>query len=52
MKDEVDSLLVDKHKCFLQVDNIILGVSSQSCPKYPKQQICNIFSKFQGKVEE
>ena len=26
----------DKHRSFLQVDTIILGVCSQDCPKYPK----------------
>ena len=36
--DEVDFLLVDKRKSFLQVNSITLGVHSQACPKYPKQQ--------------
>ena len=34
---EVDFLPADKHKSFLQDDNITLGVLSQACPKYPKQ---------------
>ena len=42
--DEVDFLLVDKSKSFLQVDSITLGVGSQACSRYPKQQVCNIFA--------
>ena len=38
MGDEVDFLPVDKHKSILQVDSITLGVHSQVCPKYTKQQ--------------
>ena len=35
---EVGFLTADKHKSFLQVDSITLGLcSSQACPKYPKQ---------------
>ena len=34
--DKFDFLPADKHKSFLQVDNITLGVHSQACPKYPK----------------
>ena len=36
MNDEVCFWYADKHQSFLQVDNIIFGVSSQACPKYPK----------------
>ena len=36
---------------FLQIDNITLGVFSQACPKYPKQQVYNIFAILQGKCE-
>ena len=31
-------------KSFLQDDSIILGVCSQAYPKYPKQQVYNIFA--------
>ena len=54
MEDEVDFLPADpadKHKSFLQVDSITLGVLSQACPKYPKQQVYNIFVISQGKCE-
>ena len=44
MEDEVNFLPADKHESFLQVDNITLGVHSQACPKYPKQQVYNIFA--------
>ena len=42
----------DKHKNFLQVDSITLGVRSQACPKYPKWQLYNICAISQGKLEE
>ena len=46
---EVDFLPADKHESSPQVDSIILGVRSQKCHKYPKQQVCNIFAISQGK---
>ena len=48
---EIDFLPADKHKNFLQVDSITLGVHSQACPKDPKQQLYNIFAISQGKLE-
>ena len=36
VKDEVDFLLADKRRRFLQSDTIILGVCGQACPNYPK----------------
>ena len=30
-------LPANKHKGYLQVDSVILGLLSQACPKYPKQ---------------
>ena len=50
MGDEFDFLSADKHKRFLQVDSITLGVHSQTCPKYPKQ-VYNAFAISQGKHE-
>ena len=35
--DEVDVLPAGKHKSFLKVDSITLGMHSETCPKYPKQ---------------
>ena len=52
MGDEVDFLLADKDKSFVQVDSITLGVYKKACPKYPKQQVHNIFAISQGKHEE
>ena len=49
--DEIDFLPADKHECFLQADSITLGVCSQACLKYPKQQIYNIFAISRGKRE-
>ena len=51
MGDEVDFLSADKQESFLQVDSINLGVRSWACPKYPKQQLYNIFVISQGKRE-
>ena len=44
MSDEVDFLPADKHESFLQDDSITLSSCSHSCPKYPKQQVSNIFA--------
>ena len=33
---KVDILLVDKHQGFLQIDTIILDLSGQIYPNYPK----------------
>ena len=46
---EIDFLPADKHKNFLQIDSITLGVHDQTCPKHPKQQFYNIFAIYQGK---
>ena len=44
-------LPADNHKSFLQDDCIILCVHSQVCPKYLKQQVCNISAISQEKHE-
>ena len=49
MGDEVDFLSADKDESFVQVDSITLGVPSQACPKYPKQQAYRIFATSQAK---
>ena len=36
MKDELYLLPTDKRQRFLQVTIIILGVSGQACPNFPK----------------
>ena len=51
MGDEVDFLLADKHKSFLQDGSITLSVISQTGLKYQKQSVYNIFAIFQGKHE-
>ena len=51
MRDAVDLLSADKNKSFLQDDSITLGVHSQACPEYPKQQIYNVFAISHGKHE-
>ena len=37
---------------FPKDDCITLGVCSQACPKYPKQQVYNIFGICQGNVKD
>ena len=44
-------LHADKHRSFLQVDTIILGMRNQACPKYQEKQVCNIFAISQRKRE-
>ena len=51
MWDLVDFWPADEHRSFLQVDTIILGVHSQTCWKYPKEQAYNISAVSQGKRE-
>ena len=51
MGDEVDFLPADKRECFLQDYSITLGLHSQVCPKYSKQQVCIISAMSQGKRE-
>ena len=46
---EIDFLPADKHKHFLQIDSITLGLHGQACPKHSKQQLYNIFAISQGK---
>ena len=48
MAYEIDFLPADKKK-FLQIDSITLVVHSQAYPKYPKQQVYNVFAISQGK---
>ena len=51
MGDEVDFSPADKRKSFLQDYSIILGVHSQTGPKYQKQPVHKIFPISQGKHE-
>ena len=34
----------DKYESFQQAGNIVFTSHSQTCPKYPKKQVCNIFA--------
>ena len=40
-----------KHKSFLQIDSITLGMRSLPFPRYPKQKVSDIFAISQGKRE-
>ena len=52
MGDEVEFLPAEKDKSFLQDGSIILGVISQTGPKYQKQSVYNIFAISQGKMKD
>ena len=52
MCGEVDFLPADKHKSFLQNDSMTLGVHSQTCPKYQKQPVYNIFAITQENMKD
>ena len=41
---ELDFMHADKHQIFLQVETISFVGHGQSCPKYPKYQVCKIFA--------
>ena len=49
--EEVDFLLADKHKSFLQDGNITFSVISQTGTKYEKQSLYDIFAISEGKYE-
>ena len=51
VNDEVYFRQGDKYQSFLQGDTTILCVYNQACPKYPKQQVYNIFAISQEKCE-
>ena len=51
MGDEVDIFPANKRKGFLQVDSITLDLFIQACPKFPKQEVYNIFVISQGRCE-
>ena len=51
MGDKVDFLPADKHKSFLQVDGITVGVHSQACPKSQNNKFTKVFVIFKGKRE-
>ena len=44
VNDEVDLVHTYKHERFLQIDTIIFDGDCQAFPKFPKQQVCNVFT--------
>ena len=51
MGDEIDFLPTNKHEIFLKIESITLVGCINPCPKYPEQQVYNIFAKSQRKRE-
>ena len=52
LSDEVVFLHTDKHESLLQIDSIILMGDGQAFPKFPKQQVSNIFTTSQKRSQE
>ena len=52
MGDEVDFLLADKHKRFLQDDSITLGMHSKTCPKYPNNRFTKSLQYVKDNVKD
>ena len=48
--NEVNYYLVDARESFIQVHSIKFGVCSQTCSKYSKKEVCNIFAISQDEV--
>ena len=44
VSDEVDFLHADKHENLLQIER-----DGQAFPKFPKKQVCNVFTIYQKK---
>ena len=51
MSDPVDFLHADKHESLLQIDTKIFDGYGQAFPKFPKKQICNVFTISLKKLE-
>ena len=44
MNDEVDFLHADRDENTLQTDTMIFDGDGQAFPKFPREQVCNIFT--------
>ena len=44
VSDEVDFFHADKHGSLLQIDNMNSDGDSLAFPKFPKHQVCNVFT--------
>ena len=51
MSDEVDFLHAHKHESFQQIDTLIFDGDGEAFPKFPKYQVCNVFSISKEKLE-
>ena len=49
---QIDFVHADKHVSFLQSDVIIFDGDGQAFSKFPKQQVCNVFTISQKKKKE
>ena len=44
VSDEIHFLYADKHGSFLQINTMIFGGDGQAFPKFPKLQVCDVFT--------
>ena len=44
VSDEIDFSHVDKHESSLQINAMIFDGHDQKFPKFPKYQVCNVFT--------
>ena len=44
VSDEIDFLHVDKRESSLQINTMIFDGHGQTFPKFPKYQVCNVFT--------
>ena len=51
MSDAVDFLHADKHESLLRIDTKIFDGYGQAFPKFPKKQVCNVFTISLKKLE-
>ena len=44
VSEKVYFLHADKHQSFLQIDSMIFDGDDQAFSKFPKKQVCNVFT--------
>ena len=44
VNDEIDFSQVDKHEISLQINTVIFDGHDQTYSKFPKYQVCNVFT--------
>ena len=47
VNDEIDFLYVNNHESSLEIDTMVFDEDGQIFQKFPKYQVCNVFTKSQ-----